>query len=59
MIEERIRLWTEVNKEDREKLETLQYSLGSSRATQGPLAGDNFEGTIRDFHRYLAAGLAD
>ncbi|MDI3336193.1 aromatic ring-hydroxylating dioxygenase subunit alpha [Defluviimonas aestuarii] len=56
-IAQRIALWTEVNREDREKLEKLQQALGSSRADPGPLAGENFEGTIRDFHLYLAGAL--
>ncbi|MFC1681525.1 aromatic ring-hydroxylating dioxygenase subunit alpha [Pseudomonadota bacterium] len=53
-IEERIALWTEVNREDRVKLEKLQTALRSSRAVAGPLAGEDLEGTIRDFHKYLA-----
>jgi phenylpropionate dioxygenase-like ring-hydroxylating dioxygenase large terminal subunit len=57
-IAQRIALWTEVNREDRDKLERLQVALASSRADPGPLAEDDLEGTIRDFHRYLAAGLA-
>jgi phenylpropionate dioxygenase-like ring-hydroxylating dioxygenase large terminal subunit len=57
-IAQRIALWTEVNREDREKLEKLQIALGSSRADAGPLAGEDFEGTIRDFHRYLSAALS-
>lgn len=57
-IAQRIALWTEVNREDREKLEKLQLALGSSRADAGPLAAENFEGTIRDFHLYLAGALA-
>lgn len=58
-IDERIALWTEVNREDREKLEKLQRTLGSTRADAGPLAGDDFEGTIRDFHKYLALAEKD
>jgi len=53
-IADRIALWTEVNREDREKLEKLQVALASSKAFAGPLASDDFEGTIRDFHKYLA-----
>lgn len=51
----RIALWTEVNREDREKLEILQETLKSSRAFSGPLAGDDFEGTISDLHQYLSS----
>ena len=54
-IADRIALWTEVNREDREKLETLQKTLASTRAAAGPLASDDFEGTIHDFHKFLAA----
>lgn len=53
-IERRIALWNEVNREDREKLERMQQSLGSRFAPSGPLAPADFEGTIWDFYRYLA-----
>lgn len=54
LIRQRIGLWREVNREDREKLELLQKGLGSRHAWSGPLAADDLEGTIRDFHRFLA-----
>ncbi len=54
-IAARIALWEEVNAEDRDKLERLQIALASDHALSGPLAGDHFEGTIRDFHLWLAA----
>lgn len=54
-LRDRVALWEEVNREDREKLERLQVALGSSHAVPGPLAEDDFEGTIRDFHLWLAA----
>ncbi len=53
-IAERIALWEEVNREDREKLERLQPGLASSRADAGSLAPADYEGTIHDFHGYLA-----
>lgn len=53
-IQARIKLWEEVNKEDREKLEKMQLALRSKHALSGPLAGDDFEGTIRDFQVWLA-----
>ena len=53
-IAQRIALWEEVNREDREKLERLQVSLGSAHAGSGPLARDDYEGTIRDFLLWLA-----
>ena len=53
-IDQRIALWEDVNREDREKLEAMQAALGSVHATGGPLAGEDFEGTVRDFLRWLA-----
>lgn len=53
-IRQRVALWEEVNREDREKLERMQVALGSAHAVEGPLAGDNYEGTIRDFQSWLA-----
>ncbi|MEP2920866.1 MAG: aromatic ring-hydroxylating dioxygenase subunit alpha [Sulfitobacter sp.] len=52
---ERIALWEKVNLEDREKLERMQIALGSEHAISGPLAEDDYEGTIRDFQLWLAA----
>ncbi len=54
-IEQRVALWNEVNREDREKLEKLQQALRSRFAPSGPLAPVDFEGTIADFYRYLAS----
>jgi len=56
-ISQRIALWTDVNREDREILETLQANLASKHAVSGPLAASDYEGTIVDFMRYLARGL--
>jgi phenylpropionate dioxygenase-like ring-hydroxylating dioxygenase large terminal subunit len=53
-IQARIKLWEEVNTEDREKLERMQIALRSQHAQSGPLAGDDYEGTIRDFQVWLA-----
>ncbi len=53
-IKARIALWEEVNREDREKLEKMQVALGSRKAVAGPLAQDDYEGTIRDFQLWLA-----
>jgi phenylpropionate dioxygenase-like ring-hydroxylating dioxygenase large terminal subunit len=53
-IQGRIKLWEEVNKEDREKLEKMQIALRSKHAQSGPLAADDYEGTIRDFQNWLA-----
>jgi phenylpropionate dioxygenase-like ring-hydroxylating dioxygenase large terminal subunit len=54
-IAARVALWEEVNREDREKLERMQIALGSAHALSGPLAEDDYEGTIRDFQLWLAA----
>ena len=54
-LEARIALWQEVNREDREKLERMQAALGSDHAGAGPLAGADYEGTVRDFLLWLAA----
>lgn len=53
-IAQRIALWEEVNREDREKLELMQASLRSGHSLSGPLAGEDYEGTIRDFLLWLA-----
>ncbi|MDT1064108.1 aromatic ring-hydroxylating dioxygenase subunit alpha [Paracoccus sp. CPCC 101403] len=52
-LEERIALWHEVNREDREKLEKMQRALASRHAPSGQLAPRDYEGTIWDFYRYL------
>ena len=54
-VAQRVALWEEVNREDREKLERMQGALASVHAGAGPLAGEDYEGTVRDFHRWLAA----
>ncbi len=54
-VAERIALWEKVNQEDREKLERMQVALASEHALSGPLAEDDYEGTIRDFQLWLAA----
>ena len=53
-INQRIALWEDVNREDREKLEAMQLALKSVFATGGPLAEDDYEGTVRDFLIWLA-----
>jgi phenylpropionate dioxygenase-like ring-hydroxylating dioxygenase large terminal subunit len=45
------------NAEDREKLESLQRALRTKFYEPGFLAPDDLEGTVRDFHRYLAGRL--
>lgn len=53
-LQQRIALWGEVNREDREKLERMQVALGSAHAGSGPLAGEDYEGTVRDFLQWYA-----
>lgn len=54
----RIENWNNVNREDREKLETMQTAFKSRFATGGPLASDDYEGTVRDFQTWLATQSA-
>ena len=54
VIQQRIGLWEEVNREDREKLEIMQQSFGSVHANGGPLAEADYEGTVLDFLHWLA-----
>jgi phenylpropionate dioxygenase-like ring-hydroxylating dioxygenase large terminal subunit len=53
-VTDRIRLWEDVNREDREKLEEMQAALSSRHATGGPLAGPDYEGTVHDFLKWQA-----
>lgn len=52
-INQRISLWEDVNREDREKLEIMQASFKSVHAIGGPLAGPDYEGTVHDFLLWL------
>ncbi len=52
-IKQRVSLWEDVNREDREKLEIMQASFKSIHATGGPLAGPDYEGTVHDFLLWL------
>lgn len=45
------------NTEDKEKLETLQLAMQTRGFDGGPLAPDDFEGTIWDFIQYMAARM--
>ena len=51
-----VELWREINGEDQAVLERLHRNLGAPSAQDyaGPLADHDREGTIADFHRYLA-----
>lgn len=56
-IQSRIELWQAINAEDKAKLAKVQHALHSTSAVSGPLAPDDFEGTIRDIYGYLARQL--
>lgn len=56
-IQSRVELWQAINAEDQAKLAKVQHSLRSKSAVAGPLAPNDFEGTIRDFYGYLAKQL--
>ncbi len=45
------------NVEDKEKLETLQVAMRTRNFPGGPLAPDEFEGTIWDFIQYMGARM--
>lgn len=56
-LQARIEKWKDINAEDHQILQRLHTGLKSTRSTTGPLAEDNFEGTLSDFHNYLLARL--
>lgn len=57
-IQSRVALWKAINEEDKAKLAKVQHALHSKSAVSGPLAPDDFEGTIRDFYSYLSKRLS-
>ena len=54
-IANRIVLWEQVNREDREKLERMNIGLASEYALSSQLADDDYESTVRDFQLWRAA----
>ena len=50
-------LYHAINREDREKLESLQRGLQSRFATQSPLGPPDLEGPVWDIYQYLAEKL--
>jgi len=52
-LAERIEKWKEINHEDHDILQRLHAGLQSKHFSNGPLARDNFEGTLRDFHQFF------
>jgi phenylpropionate dioxygenase-like ring-hydroxylating dioxygenase large terminal subunit len=57
-VQNYIRMCREFCAEDQAQLERLQLGLKSRYYTSGPLAPDDFEGTIWDLTRYVARRLA-
>ena len=58
VVKDYVQLCEDFCAEDRATLEGLQKGLKSKHYGQGPLASDNFEGTIWDILRYMAMRLA-
>lgn len=56
-IDARVALWHQINEEDKSKLGKVQAALHSQHAVAGPLAPDDFEGTIFDFIEYFSTRL--
>ena len=56
-VKEYVALCRAFNAEDKSKLEVLQRALRTRNYQGGPLAPDDFEGTIWDFIQYLAQHL--
>lgn len=57
-VKDYIHLCKTFNAEDREKLEVLQVALKTRHFQGGPLAPDDYEGSIWDFIQYMAKHLA-
>jgi len=53
-VQDYVALCHAFNAEDKEKLEALQQALKGRTYHGGPLAPDDYEGTIRDFIEYMA-----
>ncbi|OED42972.1 hypothetical protein AB833_05005 [Chromatiales bacterium (ex Bugula neritina AB1)] len=56
-ISARVNKWKQINNEDHQILQRLQAGLRSKFSVTGPLAADNFEGALLDFHRFLLQKL--
>ena len=57
-VKDYVELCHSFNAEDREKLEILQIALKTRNYPGGPLAPDDYEGSIWDFTQYIARHLA-
>jgi hypothetical protein len=49
--------WKAINREDHSILARVQVGLRSANAVAGPLGRSEHEGTVIDFHNYLARHL--
>lgn len=58
MVKDYVALCKDFNAEDREKLEVLQVALKTRHYQGGPLAPDDYEGSIWDFILYMSRFLA-
>ena len=58
VLTERVEKWKEINREDHCILQSLTNGLKSKNFSNGPLALDDYEGTLRDFHQYLRQQLS-
>ena len=58
-VKDYVDLCKSFNAEDREKLEILQIALKTRGYPGGPLAPDDYEGSIWDFIQYMARHLAN
>ena len=56
-LDSRVQKWKQINEEDHQILSRLHQGLNSKFSASGPLAADNFEGTLHDFHGYLTDKL--
>ena len=54
---ERTTKWQAINAEDHAILKRLQLGIESKFYQPGPLAADNIEGSLKDFHYFLAQSL--
>ena len=58
-VKDYVELCRSFNAEDREKLEILQLAMKTRTFDGGPLAPDDYEGTIWDFTKYMAGKIGD
>lgn len=59
LLKQRIDKWKEINNEDHQILQRLPSGLKSRFFSNGPLAQDDYEGTLSDFHEFLRGQFAN